>query len=223
MRIHRIAIEYRGHPGLVGDHNRVDGIHHRSYPSGERRSSRGPRAGRPELYEQGHLEEAIVEYDEAIRLDPQDADAYYNRGLAYGDLFKYQGAIEDYDEAIRLEPRTFIVYYYRGIAYHALGQLERAIQDLNEAIRLDPKYALAYSARGTSYRHLGEYQRAIEDYDDAIRLDPQQRAYYHYSRALSYIYLNRDVEAGQDAERAIELGADRGILEASIEEVKRNR
>ena len=152
-----------------------------------------------------------------------EAEQRHNAGLELFEQGHLEEAIAEYDEAIRLEPRTFIVYYYRGIAYHALGQLERAIEDLNEAIRLDPKYALTYSARGNSYRHLGEYQRAIEDYDEAIRLDSQQRAYYYYLRALSYIYLNRDVEAEQDAERAIELGAERGILEAAIEEAKEKR
>lgn len=53
-----------------------------------------------ELQEQGRLEEAIAEYDEAIRLDPQDAVVYYNRGFAYDDLGQHQRAIQDYDEAI---------------------------------------------------------------------------------------------------------------------------
>ena len=47
-----------------------------------------------ELQEQGRLEEAIAEYDEAIRLDPQDADVYNNRGIAYDELGQLQRAIQ---------------------------------------------------------------------------------------------------------------------------------
>ena len=49
-------------------------------------------------------ERAIRDYDEAIRLEPQDADDYSNRGNAYNELEQFQRAIQNLDEAIRLEP-----------------------------------------------------------------------------------------------------------------------
>ena len=55
-----------------------------------------------ELAERELLEEAIVEFNEAVRLDPQFTVAYYNRGVIYNDLGQHQRAIEDYDAAIRL-------------------------------------------------------------------------------------------------------------------------
>ena len=64
---------------------------------------------------------AIEDYDEAIRLNPQYADAYNKRGIAYGDLGQYERAIEDWDEAIRLDPQYGNAYYNRGIAYGYLG------------------------------------------------------------------------------------------------------
>ena len=53
-----------------------------------------------ELQERGKWEEAIAEYDEAIRLDPKFADAYYNRGNAYADLRQYEEAIQDYGDRV---------------------------------------------------------------------------------------------------------------------------
>ena len=88
------------------------------------------------LQEQGRPEEAIAEYDEAIRLDPQLAKAYYNRTFAYDDLGQYQRAIEDYDEAIRLDPQLAEAYANRGFAYTNLGQHQRAIQALDEELAL---------------------------------------------------------------------------------------
>ena len=50
----------------------------------------------------GQYERAIIDYSEAIRLNPQDSIAYYNRGLAYHHLEQDEQAIKDFDEAIRL-------------------------------------------------------------------------------------------------------------------------
>ena len=57
-----------------------------------------------ELQNQGRHEEAIAKYDEAIRLNPQDALAYYNRGNAYEDLGQTQRAIQDYDTGAPTTP-----------------------------------------------------------------------------------------------------------------------
>lgn len=97
-----------------------------------------------EYQEQGRLQEAIAEYDEAIRLNPLDAVAYNNRGNAYNDLGQLERAIADYDEAIRLNPQFAEAYSNRGITYYNLGQLEQAIEDYDETIRLNPEYADAY-------------------------------------------------------------------------------
>ena len=57
------------------------------------------------LEKEDPLEAVIGEYNKAIRLDPTDADAYYNRGVIYGDLGQHQRAIQDYSEAIALIQR----------------------------------------------------------------------------------------------------------------------
>ena len=64
-----------------------------------------------------------------IRLDPQFAGGYGNRGVAYERLGKYRRAIEDYDEAIRLDPKDAHTYSNRGVAYASLGEYQRAIEE----------------------------------------------------------------------------------------------
>jgi len=56
------------------------------------------------LHEAGNLNEAIVQYGRAIKLNRRLAEAYFNRGNAYYDLGKNASAIKDYSEAIRLNP-----------------------------------------------------------------------------------------------------------------------
>ena len=57
---------------------------------------------------------AIEYLNNAIRLQPDYADAYYSRGFAYCDLGQYQSAIKDYNKAIRLKPNDAIAYSNRG-------------------------------------------------------------------------------------------------------------
>ena len=85
----------------------------------------------------GYYQEAIEQYDEAIRIDPQDANTYNGRGLAYGGLGQYERAIQDYDEAIRLNPQDADAYYNRGAAYNALGKSREAERDFAKAKELD--------------------------------------------------------------------------------------
>ena len=55
--------------------------------------------------EKGDYEQAIQDYDQAIRLNPGHATAFSNRGVAYANKKDYDRAIQDYDQAIRLNPK----------------------------------------------------------------------------------------------------------------------
>jgi len=85
--------------------------------------------------------------DEAIRLNPQDADAYYNRGNAYGSLGQPERAIEDYAEAIRLNPTLALAYYNRGFTYKLQDKKAEAIVDFEKFITLTDNPQLIEMAR----------------------------------------------------------------------------
>jgi tetratricopeptide (TPR) repeat protein len=129
-------------------------------------------------YFRGNYDQAIADYTEAIRLNPQYATAYYNRGSAYRDKNDYDRAITDYTEAIRLNPQYAIAYNNRGVAYRQKNDYDRAIADYNEAIRLNPQDAIAYNNRGYAYHSKNDYDQAIADYTEAIRLNPQDAIAY---------------------------------------------
>jgi tetratricopeptide (TPR) repeat protein len=80
-----------------------------------------------------------LDYTEAIRLKPDYAPAFYNRGNARSDKGDLEGALQDYSEAIRLKPDYALAFNNRGLARSDKGDLEGALQDYNEAIRLGYK------------------------------------------------------------------------------------
>jgi tetratricopeptide (TPR) repeat protein len=104
--------------------------------------------------------ESIAAYNEAIRLDPNDATAWSNKGRILFVLSKYDEAINCYDEAIKLNPKDVKTWLNKGYALSYLGEStpsknEEAIRAFDEALRLDPKDSEAWNAKGLALFDLG--------------------------------------------------------------------
>ncbi len=97
---------------------------------------------------------AIADYSQAIRLKPDYAEAYNNRGLAFALSSKREmaSAIADYDQAIQLRPEYAYAYNNRGVAYMASGQPDAALHDFDRALQLQPNFPQAYSNRANQKR-----------------------------------------------------------------------
>ena len=106
---------------------------------------------------------AIANYDQALKHDPNNAEAYYNRGKARSDLGDLEGARADYGKALKLNPDNVEAYNKREKARSDLAELEEAIGDYNQALKLNPDYAEAYNSRGNARYDLGELKGAIAD------------------------------------------------------------
>jgi tetratricopeptide (TPR) repeat protein len=147
-------------------------------------------------FNKGDHDRAIADYDQVIRLKPDDGYAYFNRGIAYDSKGDYDRAIADYDQATRLKPDFVDAYNNRGYAYSDKGDYDHAIADYDQAIRLKPDYEYAYNNRGFAHSLRGDYDRAIADYDQAIRLKPDDAS------ANNGACWNRAI-LGRDLDRAL--------------------
>jgi tetratricopeptide (TPR) repeat protein len=141
-------------------------------------------AAAPEARDAKAFNQAIADYDEAIRLNPKDAAVYINRGNAWYAKQEYDQAFADYNEAIRLDPKNAIAYRNRGDVWYVKQAYDQAFADYNEAIRLDPKDAMAYSNRGVVWDVRKAYDQAFADYNEAIRLDPKNALAYSNRASL---------------------------------------
>jgi tetratricopeptide (TPR) repeat protein len=119
-----------------------------------------------------HFDQAIQDYDEAIRLDPLGADLYLNRGLAYANKANYRQAVLDFDEAIHFFADFALAYQNRCMAMTLLGRLNEALEDCNESLRLRPDNPRVLDGRAMIYWLLGKQEEARQDLDDARALDP---------------------------------------------------
>ena len=122
----------------------------------------------------------ISYYTEAIRLKPDLAAAYNNRGNVRREKGDLDGALADYAEAILLDPQIAAAYSNRGLVRHEQkGDVDGALADFAEAIRLDPYDALFYHNRGNARRAKGDTDGALADYNEAIRLKPDYAEAYN--------------------------------------------
>ena len=76
---------------------------------------------------------AISDLDMAIKLSPDNAYLYFDRGNLYASNKDYARAIADYDKAVKLDPKLAEAYYNRGIANINLGKTDLGIADLSKA------------------------------------------------------------------------------------------
>jgi len=131
-------------------------------------------------YAQNDLDGALADYEEAIRLDPNYAIAYNNRGLVLKRKGKKE-ALADFDEAIRLNPKFAAPYFHRAtLRMFRADERQATLTDLNEAIRLDPSFADAYKERGLLRYWQREYEAALADFNEALRINPYFPApYFH--------------------------------------------
>jgi tetratricopeptide (TPR) repeat protein len=127
---------------------------------------------------QGKFDDAIVEFNAALRADPAYVKSYNSRGNAWRAKGELDIAIADYNEAIRLDPNFAFAFNGRASAFYDKGELDRAISDDTEVIRLDPTLAAPYSNRAVAWRDKGEFDRALDDANEALRRDPKSVVVY---------------------------------------------
>jgi tetratricopeptide (TPR) repeat protein len=131
------------------------------------------------LSNQGHFDEAIRRFDEAIKLDPASGTFLLGRAEAYNRSDRPQRALEDYDSALA---KGNLVKFEkgrlragRGYAYLRLKNYQAAIDDFDIAIELRPRFRNALKWRALSYERLGDVQQAVRDYEAALKLAPSDK------------------------------------------------
>ncbi len=136
----------------------------------------------------GRLNDAIAQYQEALRLKPDYAEAHNNLGHAWSQFHgRLNDAIAQYQEALRLKPDYAEAHNNLGNAWSQVpGRLNDAIVQYQEALRLRPDYAEAHNDLGVAWSQMpGRLDDAIAQYEEALRLKPAYaEAHYNFGSLL---------------------------------------
>ncbi len=113
------------------------------------------------------MEEEFEVYKQAIKINPDDAKAHYDLGLAYGESIKWKKAIKSYKQAVRINPDYAEAHLELGIAYNITVKYKKAIKAFKESIRIDPDYAEAHYYLGVAYIDLNDEEELNEKLRDS--------------------------------------------------------
>lgn len=151
--------------------------------------------------EQDDFIAAIEAYTQAIKLDANNALAYYNRGLAFYHLGNQTAALKDFNQTIKLRPDVAIPYRKRGLMYLYLRDYQGAIADFEQAAQLTPDDPHVYLGKAAAQMLLGHISEAMPDFERAITLDPDFAIAY-FLRGGAYSELGEREKALQDYQQA---------------------
>jgi len=122
----------------------------------------------------GEYQNAIDNYNIAIKLDNNCSLSYLNKGVALSMLGRNLEAIESFDKVIKLNPNSSNAYNNKGAALGYLNKYQEAINNYNKAIELDPKNFEPYKNKFCPLYNLKRYEEAVETCDKAIELEPNR-------------------------------------------------
>lgn len=126
------------------------------------------------------LKGALEDYDQVVKLEPRDAENFFNRGLVKEKMKDLNGALKDFGKAIELNDQDERAWLSRGNVMSQMKKWYDAIEDYNVAITIDPFYGLAYFNRAMAYHNVKNPTAACKDLKKAeelgIRMDAEQRS-----------------------------------------------
>jgi len=150
---------------------------------------------------------AIADFDAALALKPDDAEALNDRGFAHDAKHEPDLAITDFDAAIKLRPDFAAAFGNRGRAFARKRQYERAIADYDHALALQPDFVRAWFDRGEAYADTNRQDRAIADFTEAVARNNQYAAAFN-ARGRAYLAKGQIDQAIDDYDRALAISPD---------------
>ena len=146
--------------------------------------------------------EALLLYNEALQLEPENVDAWFGKGFSLENLNRYEESLAAYDKARAINPDYALAWQGRGVSLHKLNRDAEAIAAYDKAIELNPDAAAAWNNRGVSLEKLNRYEEAIASYDKALELNPDDAEVWD-DRGFSLAQLNRYEESLASYDKAI--------------------
>lgn len=140
-----------------------------------------------EKADQSDNRDAIIDYNAALKLNPDLVEIYSKRGMLKGRIRDFRGTLRDCEKMIQINPEHAFAYNNRASAKANLGDVQGAIDDFNKAVEINSEYIMAHVNLGEIKMQIAEsktdegdivetqryYQEAIDHYTKAIALNPK--------------------------------------------------
>ncbi len=156
------------------------------------------------LYDQGSVDEAIVEWRQTARLAPNNAKVHHLLGLALQDRGEQNEAITELNTSLRLDPENATAYVHLAQALEAQGDVKGARTAYTKALKLVPTSAHVHNRLGHLLASQEDWQGAAKEWQQTTELQPDYAyAYANLGEALERI--EKKKEALKAYRRAVSL------------------
>jgi tetratricopeptide (TPR) repeat protein len=119
-------------------------------------------------------EEAIMEAQKGVALDPNGAHGYLYLSIIYRYAGRYEEAVQAIEKAIRLNPFPPNTYFRQACgAYNSVGRYEEAIEAGKKAVTLSPNDLYAHVLLAAAYSLAGRQEEARFEAKEVLRLNPK--------------------------------------------------
>ena len=160
------------------------------------------------LHELKRYDEALVSFDDALKVQPTHAEALFNRGLTLNELKRLEEAVASFDGALKVRPDSIEALSNRGNVLRELKRYGEALASFDRALKVRPDYAEAFSNLGvTLHAEMDLFALALASHDRALRMRPDYAAALT-NRGITLLELKRFEEALASFDRALEVRPD---------------
>lgn len=127
-------------------------------------------------YRTGNIEKAMSLYGDVLARDPENLNAFLQRGAIHSMRKEYDAAISDFTAVIDRKPDHLWAYTSRGSAYNKLEKYDLAMRDFDLVLGMEPKNQEAFNDRGWSKKALGDTEGACKDWRASKRMGNEEAA-----------------------------------------------
>jgi len=120
----------------------------------------------------GRASEAVVEFRESLKLNPDSAPTHYNLGIALSIQRQYDGALAEFQEAVRLDPDHAEAHNNLGAILHFFGKVDQAAAEYQRAVTIRPDNLEARNNLGRVLSQSGKLAEAVEQFNLALAINP---------------------------------------------------
>jgi tetratricopeptide (TPR) repeat protein len=181
-----------------------------------------------ELYEDavnmvrhGRFSNALELLDEVIRLNPDNSEAWNDKGILLDSLDKHSEALECFEKALELQPAYNDALLNKGIALSGLNKQAEALDIFNEVLRYDSTLEEAWLNKGFANFSLRQFDQAVESLKKGLELDPRNEEGL-VKLGESYQKLEQFSNASSTFEQILSLNPNNAVAIEGLSECQKN-
>jgi len=150
------------------------------YDNSERKAQRAY-----ELYEDGNINQALTELNDAIEINPSSSALHFNKALALDTMSKFEDAIGEYEIALALNPVDPEILNSLAVDHTRTGHYDLALQTFEHIHEIDSSFEPCYCNRIITYTEMGQHELAEQMFYMAQQLNPDcALCYYNIGNSL---------------------------------------